>query len=121
MENYAFFFVAFSFILVHEMDAIRQREWRLFPFLSALNDERGYLVFTAIHVPLYTALLWGLFPGGNTINRSLVIGLDIFFIIHVGLHLLFMRHPDYQFRSWLSWALILGAGVAGGADLLMRL
>ena len=43
-----FFFVALAFILTHEMDAIKCREWRIFPLTSRLDDSRGYLVFTAV-------------------------------------------------------------------------
>lgn len=119
MNAYLFFFIALSFLLIHEMDAIRCREWKLFPVLSQLTDERGYIVFTALHIPLYILLLWGLFPGGAVINSALVAGLDIFCIIHVGLHLLFINHPENRFNNPFSWILILGAGLAGGLDLLV--
>jgi len=41
------------------MDAIRCKEWRVFPITSRMDDEVGYLVFTSAHVPLYAALFWG--------------------------------------------------------------
>jgi hypothetical protein len=117
-----FFFIAFSFLLTHEMDAIRCREWKVFPLLSRLtDDERGYTFFTAIHLPLYILLLWGLFPNSTTVNQHVVIGLDIFCIIHILLHMRFINHPNYQFNSIFSWTLILGAGIAGAIDLLLRL
>jgi hypothetical protein len=59
VDQYLFFVIAFSFLLTHEMDAIRLREWKIFPILTALPDEQGYTVFTALHVPLYALLLWG--------------------------------------------------------------
>lgn len=51
----------------------------------------------------------------------MLIGLDVFFIVHVGLHLLFINHPEHRFRSAFSWTLILGAGVSGAIDLLLFL
>ena len=59
MDQYLFFVIAFSFLLTHEMDAIRLREWKIFPILTALPDEQGYTVFTALHVPLSALLLRG--------------------------------------------------------------
>jgi len=118
MENWFFFFVGLSFILVHEMDAIRCQEWTMFPLLSRLNEKTGYFVFTAIHVPLYLLLLSALY-GQNGLNPSPVIGLDIFFIIHVFLHVLFLRHPKNQFISVFSWIIILGAGIAGLIDIIV--
>ena len=119
---YFWFWLAFSFLLTHEMDAVRRHEWQIFPLLARINDdERGFIIFTALHVPLYGFLFWGLFKNGTTINQSFAAGFDIFCIIHVLLHLLLIKHPKYQFNNWFSWALILGAGIAGGVDLLFRL
>jgi hypothetical protein len=77
---------------------------------SRMDEETGYLVFTALqHVPLYALLLWGL------------LGLEFFFIVHVLLHLAYGRHPEYRFGSAFSLALILGAGALGALDLLTLL
>ncbi|NOK64387.1 MAG: hypothetical protein GFH25_541276n37 [Chloroflexi bacterium AL-N10] len=120
MMEYMLFYIGFSLLLIHEMDAIRQREWKLFIFLSSLREETAYVVFTALHIPLYILLFWGLFGDGSSgINHGLVVALDCFFIIHVVLHVLFIRHKDYQFKNFFSWVLILGAGIAGVVDLLI--
>jgi hypothetical protein len=114
--DHLFFFVGLSCILTHEMDAIRCREWRIFPLLDRLSDQSGYVVFVLLHVPLYLLLFWGL-VGAEGLNRGLMRGLSIFFIVHLVLHLLFLRHPQNEFRSATSWILIAGAGVAGLLDL----
>lgn len=119
MSNYLFFFTGLSLLLTHEMDAIRLGEWKMFLFFSSMEEQRGYTAFTAAHVPLYTLIFWGLFSGPGGINDQLVLALDLFFIVHVGLHILFIRHPANQFRSLFSWALIGGAGLAGALDLLL--
>lgn len=115
---YFFFFLGLTLILIHEMDAIRCKEWRIFPLLDRLDDKRGFLVFTWAHVPLYLLLFWGLF-GAEGLNRGVMRGLDIFFIVHTGLHVLFLRHPRNEFKSFTSWAFILGAGIAGLIDYLV--
>ncbi len=121
MGAYTFFFIAFGFLLTHEMDAVRRHEWKVFPLLSQISDdERGYMLFTAIHIPLYVFLLWGISADSTILNQSFVRGLDIFCIIHILLHLFFIKHPYYQFNNWYSWILIFGAGLAGGIDLLVR-
>lgn len=117
MGYYFFFFVGLSLILVHEMDAIRCQEWTIFPLVSRLNEKAGYFVFTALHVLLYLLVFWGLY-GQNGLNPGLIMGLDIFFIIHVFLHVLFLKHPKNQFKSVFSWVIILGAGIAGLIDII---
>lgn len=116
MAEHTFFFVGLAFILAHEMDAVKRHEWRIFPLLSRLDDARGYLVYTALHVPLYLLLFLFLFAEEGP-NLALVRALDLFFMVHVALHLLFLRHPRNEFRAPFSWLLILGAGAFGAFDL----
>jgi hypothetical protein len=116
MEHF-FFYLALAFILTHEMDAIRCKEWLMFPATSFLKDETGFVVFMVAHIPLYALMLWGLFGTGT--NAGLMRGLDVFFIIHVGLHILFLKHAENRFTSRLSWFIIIGAGVCGALDLLL--
>ncbi len=116
MDSHFYFFIALAFIFVHEMDAIRQHEWRMFPLTSWLKEKTSFLIFMGLHVPLYVLLLWNLYTP-NGLNKGLIQGLDIFFIIHVVLHLLFLKHPKNEFNSIFSWIIILGAGVAGFIDL----
>ncbi|MFN7260031.1 MAG: DUF6713 family protein [Cyclobacteriaceae bacterium] len=116
MNNHFFFYMGLTFILMHEMDAIRCKEWRIFPGLSLLNDVWGYRIFMLAHIPLF----FFLFSGLSQLDSSrLISGLDIFFVIHVGLHLLFLLHKKNEFKDWISWTIILGAGVFGLADLLL--
>ena len=123
MLTHSFFVLGFCFLLAHEMDAIRLKEWRILPVLSRLDDRAGYLAFVSLHVPVYAVLLLGLF-GGDGANRSLILVLDVFFIVHVVLHLrfhrlLFFDRPDDPRMAALSWALIWGAGACGVIDLLL--
>jgi hypothetical protein len=119
MDNHFFFFVGLSFILTHEMDALRCQEWTLFPLVSRLKVKTGYFIFTGIHIPLYFLLFWGLYDK-NGLNLCAIRGLDIFFIIHVFLHILFLKHPKNQFKSAISWMIILGSGISGAIDLIER-
>lgn len=112
--------LGFCLLLVHEMDAIRVKEWKIFPVLNRLSDEAGYVAFTALHVPIYALLLWWLYGEGDA-NHSVIVALDVFFVVHVLLHLIFYRHPQNRFRSVFSYGLIFGAGMFGALDLLSML
>jgi len=112
-----FFLLRFCFLLVHELDAIRRQEWRLFPGFSRMRDEAGFRLFTALHLPLYALLLWGLYDAGSA-NRALIVALDLFFIVHLLLHLLLRQLPGNEFGSRFSKMLFWGAGLCGALDLL---
>jgi hypothetical protein len=112
-----FFLLGLSLLLVHELDAVRCHEWRIFPGLSALSDQWGLRLFVLLHVPLMYALLGAVAAGPGV---TFIAALDLFFIVHLGLHLYFLRHPRNEFRDRLSWTLILGAAICGGIDLVLR-
>lgn len=112
------FLLGLSLLLVHELDAVRCHEWRIFPGLSALSDRWGLRLFILLHVPLLYLLLGALTAGPDA---ALVPALELFFILHLGLHLLFLRHPRNEFRDALSWTLIVGAATSAGIDLLLRM
>jgi hypothetical protein len=117
MGSFAFF-IGLALILTHEMDAIKCHEWRIFPFTSRLNDKTGYLTFTAAHVPLYLLLLWGLYRPSGFNTPFLITGLNLFFIIHLALHIAYLKHPKNEFKSPFSWVLIAGAAIAGAVSLM---
>ncbi|MEM8891250.1 MAG: DUF6713 family protein [Bacteroidota bacterium] len=116
MQEPEFFYLAFTLILMHEMDAIRCREWRIFPGLSLLDEKIAFPIFMFAHIPLYY------FPIYYLQNLSdpevLIRGLDYFFIIHLFLHLLLLKHKNNEFKDWISWTLIIGCAVFGALDLV---
>ena len=119
MAGHIFFYLGLSLLIIHEMDAIRCKEWRIFPGLSMLNDSWGYKIFLFAHIPLFLLLFIGLSGPGT--NEPLINGLDIFFMVHVGLHILFLTHKRNEFKDWISWTIILGAGLFGLLDLIVKL
>jgi len=51
-----FFYLGLSFLMLHEMDAVRRKEWQLIAGLSTLDNERGYILFSVLHIPLFVVL-----------------------------------------------------------------
>ena len=45
-------------------------------------------------------------------------GFDIFLMVHLLLHLLYLRHKNNEFKDWISWSIIIGAGLFGLMDLI---
>ncbi|MBO0934394.1 DUF6713 family protein [Fibrella aquatilis] len=116
LPDHFFFYLALAFIITHEMDAVRCNEHRIFPLTSMLTDRVGYVVFTAVHIPLFVWLFWVLSQPAKA--TGLMLSLDTFFLVHIGLHLLLYRHPRNEFTSLFSWMVIIGAGLFGLLDLI---
>ncbi len=111
------FYYGLSFMIVHEMDAVRCREWRIFPGLSQLNESLAFKIFLLAHIPVFLTLFWVLKTSEDI--SGVVFWLDIFFMIHVVLHLIFLKHKNNEFKDWISWTFILGAGIFGLFDILI--
>jgi hypothetical protein len=120
------FWLCLSLMMVHELDATWHKEWRLLPGLSSLPDRWGRIVFVLAHIPIFW---WVLYQVGqdvsvastmtNTITSpsTFRIGFDVFAIAHLGAHYLLRKHPANAMTGWDSWLLIVGAALAGLADL----
>ena len=109
------FTLGFTFILIHEMDAMRCHEWRILPITSFMNEKLGMTTFIFLHIPLFYVFL---FPILFT-SESFRFGCSIFFIVHLFLHLLFLTHKKNEFKDWISWSLISGAGICGLLYIMM--
>lgn len=116
MANHVFFYLGLSLIMMHEMDAIRCKEWRIFPGMSFLNDHIGFKVFMFAHIPLYFYIFSSLY---GEEKKSFMYGFSVFLVIHLALHLLFLMHKKNEFKDSISWTIIGGAGVCGLMDLML--
>ena len=114
LENNLFHALVAAF-LVHELDAMRRREWRIFPLLSLLPERTARPLFVWAHLPLVAVVLaygYGFAP------ETFRAGFAVFAIVHVGLHWLFRLHPRNTFVGWGAWAPILVTGALGAAYLV---
>jgi hypothetical protein len=117
MAAHIFFYLGLSLLTMHEMDAIRCREWRIFPGLSNLSDKFGQVVFIFVHVPLFFFIYWQLTHSNDL--ESFIKVFDIFMIAHLILHIWFLKHKNNEFKDWISWSIIIGAGLCGSIDLVI--
>lgn len=99
-----------SFLLVHEMDAIRAKEWKMFIVLKNMADEAACKVFISIHFPLYLGALYALLRGG-TAGYVLKIIIDVFLLGHALIHFSFRKHCGNGFHTLFSKTIIYSMAV----------
>lgn len=109
------FLAAVSFLFVHELDAIRRREWRFFFARVPVRDETAYRVFTALHAPLFVLVLWFLEA------PRFQLGVDAFLVFHGVLHLALRTHPLVRFDGWFSRVWIYGGAALGALHFALTL
>jgi hypothetical protein len=100
------FYTGLSLLLTHELDAIKQHEWRIFPGLSNLKDNLSYPLFVILHIPLFILILWLLCHPSEYVQFWFQISVDGFLIIHLGLHHFFKSHDKYEFTQQFSKIII---------------
>ena len=118
MTGHYFFYLGLSLLTMHEMDAVRCREWRIFPGLSSLSDKLGHIIFVFAHIPLFYFILCQLTSSENI--EAFIKGFSIFMIVHLGIHVLFLKHKNNEFKDWISWTITIGAGLCGLLDIMTQ-
>lgn len=111
------FAVNFSLLLLHEMDAVRNKEWKIFIILKDIKDEDAYIIFSLIHLPLY---IWIIISVSQTLSTGCIfiwILTDIFMLFHGIIHFLFRKHASNNFKSLYSNALIYGMCILSAVHL----
>ena len=102
------FALELALLFVHEMDAIRREEWKMFIVLKNMADEKAYHIFMLLHVPLYMALLLLLFSPFFAMGYYVV---DVFLAAHMLVHLGFSKHHANKLNSTISKAIINLSGL----------
>ncbi|MCK5311264.1 MAG: hypothetical protein KAJ62_04100 [Desulfobacteraceae bacterium] len=113
------FYTGFALLITHELDAIQRHEWRIFPFLSNLEEDIAYQIFVIAHVPLLVSLLWLMNHPSENVRYWFQLSLDIFLIIHLGLHSLLKSHKKNEFTSVLSKIIIMLMALFGLLHLIL--
>ena len=116
------FFAAVSSLLLHEMDAIDKREWRMLFVLRRLPDEGALRWFIVLHLPLLVALMALVAAVASTPIRWVESGVDAFLVVHAGLHEHLGSRGERAFANpfsrWLIWS-AAGLGALHMAYLLV--
>jgi len=110
MEIFVFVFIV-SLLLIHEMDAIRLKEWKMFVVLKNKHDETAYRIFSLAHLPLYVVAFFILASGGELAKTILYYAVDAFLLIHAIIHYGFRKNPNNGFNSIFSKAIIYSLGL----------
>jgi hypothetical protein len=117
LKNYLFI-LNISLLILHEMDAIRRKEWRLFAVLKGMKEENGYLVFSLLHLPLCFIILYFIMNAGGPNYQLFTLVINIFLIFHGVIHLLFRNKINNEFRGAYSYAIIFTMSVIAALQLV---
>ncbi len=90
------------FLFMHEFDACHKGEWRMLNFLRNLRQETQYKIFLYAHIPLTLFLFFYLFTVISFNNIILWIIVNIFLIIHFGLHVIARKWKSNVFDSGVN-------------------
>ncbi len=110
-------FTNLSLLILHEMDAINCKEWKMFLFLNKLPEQKARTIFSILHLPLLVIILFLLEYHFETFFWIL----SIFSIFHLLLHKLFSKNKFNEFKSTYSSVLITSMGLLGVISILLKM
>lgn len=113
------FCAGLAFLVAHELDAIHRHEWRMFPFIARLDDRTGYRVFVLLHIPLLVLIFWLMFHPPGTVRFWFQVVMDVFFVVHSGLHYLLRKHEHNEFSEGFSKQIVALTAAAGLIHLML--
>ncbi|MEM7488946.1 MAG: DUF6713 family protein, partial [Pseudomonadota bacterium] len=85
-------------LLVHEVDAVRCREWRLLYVLRTMDEDRARKAFILLHWPL-SLLILAPFVLRGAGAAWLATGIAVFAVVHLVLHLRLKDDPANEFSG----------------------
>lgn len=109
------FAINISLLFIHEMEAIRYKEWRMFIILKDMDDNKAYQIFLLAHIPLYVLILFILFLPIKKIGFYIT---DVFLILHLIIHIFFIKHKNNKLNNFLSINIIILMGLLSILHLL---
>ena len=103
-------YINISLLILHEMDAIKCKEWNMFIILKDLKENIAYLIFSIMHLPIYFALIYIITTGSSDVKFRIGIYISVFLIFHWLIHFAFKNKPQNNFRNLYSSILINSMG-----------
>ena len=112
-------FLNVVFLWIHELDACRQGEWRMFSFLSGLKDNMQRKVFLLAHIPLLLFTIYYLWTVIKFDNFPLWIIWNGLMFMHLLIHLYAKRWKSNVFKSSFSFIFIYLTAITACINLLL--
>lgn len=101
--------IIYALLFIHEMDAIKNEEWKMFIILNKLHNRNAYLIFSILHLPLYCILLiFSMIDKYQAMTYQIVC---LLLMVHTILHLFFERHSNNKLKSTYSRIIIYMIGI----------
>jgi hypothetical protein len=113
------FAINFTLLLLHEMDAIRAKEWKMFIVLKSMPEQTAYIIFSVMHFPLYFWVIFTISQAFSSGYALVYLITDVFLIAHTAIHFFFRRHTANQFSSIYSNLLIYFMGILAAIHLII--
>jgi len=114
------FWLGFSLLIAHEMDAMVRHEWRLLPGLSAISDDGvARDLFTLLHIPVFAVLFWLASHPRAALQRRTQMGVDLFLMAHAVVHFALSGHALYEFVPPVETITVYGGAAVGAVHLVL--
>lgn len=107
------FYLGLGTLFTHELDAMLNNEWSLFPLTSWMSDDIGMPVFVFLHIPLFAGIIALAASTKMKIRKRSRWWISLFLILHGLIHASLMISNLPEFNSLQSKIIIFLAAFCG--------
>lgn len=109
-----------TLFLIHELDAVNKKEWRMFKYLQRFSDKTQYYIFLYAHLPLILFMLYYLWSVLNFNNYIMFLIVNLFSVFHLIIHIIALKWKSNVFSETYSLLIIIIIGTTGVINLLLN-
>ncbi|MBI9047492.1 MAG: hypothetical protein JEZ06_23615 [Anaerolineaceae bacterium] len=121
MQKFLFIITSLNivFLILHEMDAVRHGEWKMFKLNKKIPEEIQYQLFLWLHFPLLLLIIFYAYSVFSFEYLVIWLIMNIFSVIHLILHIIFFKSRKNVFKNKSSFVLIVGIALTGLINLMV--
>ncbi len=107
------------FFIVHEYDALKMGEWKMFTFLKGFSGKNQYLIFLYAHIPIFIFLIYYVISVLNLENVFMYVIVNSFSILHLILHIIATKWKSNVFKKKHSFFIMYVFAATGFINLVL--
>lgn len=107
------------FLLMHELDACYEGEWRMFKFLQHFPERTQSLFFIYAHFFIYAFVFYYIWHVFNFTAKPLWIMVNVFAVFHWVIHWIALRWKSNVFHKPSSFFFMGGYALSGLINLIL--
>ncbi len=107
------------FFILHEIDAIRNAEWKIAKLLTPFRGKTKKLIYLYLRLPLPSIVVFYLYSVFALGSLEVFLIVNTLAVLHLAVHVILHHMDTYLFKSTFSFILVVGFAITGLINLFL--